>query len=93
MESESNSGGYSYTYNSAKKDLLVADEPNMISPLPSYDRRTRVNNVIITDRVYEFNFLKDIVNKLFKDKTSRIKTDDEIINYCLLSLILDFGLY
>ena len=48
---------------------------------------------MITDRVYEYTYLKLILENLFNSVGSvRFKSDDPVINLTLLSLMLDFGL-
>ena len=50
--------------------------------------------LILTDRVYEFHYLREILNGMFaRAKGIRVKSDNTVLNLCLLSLMLDFGLY
>lgn len=46
----------------------------------------------MTDRVYEFNFIKNVLKEMFSKKDEKIKSDNLVINMILLSLMLDFGL-
>ena len=53
-----------------------------------------VNHVILTDRVFEYNYLKEILDAMFtRIGGEQFKSDSEVLNLCLLSLMLDFGLY
>jgi hypothetical protein len=48
----------------------------------------------MTDRVYEYRYLRGIVCGLFaRTEGARLKTGIEILNRCLLSLLLGFSLY
>ena len=50
--------------------------------------------IFLVDRVYEYDYLRGLlVSLLEKKKGQKLKTDDQILNLCLLSLILDFGLF
>jgi hypothetical protein len=52
------------------------------------------NNLAIVDRVYEFYYLKGILERLFLGaNNTRIKSDNMMLNLLLLSLQLDFGLF
>lgn len=52
------------------------------------------NYLTIVDRVYEFSYLKGILERLFQGADGeRIKSDNTVLNLLLLSLQLDFGLY
>eukprot|EP00931_Biecheleriopsis_adriatica_P048723 TRINITY_DN28156_c0_g1_i1.p1 TRINITY_DN28156_c0_g1~~TRINITY_DN28156_c0_g1_i1.p1 ORF type:complete len:2295 (-),score=500.02 TRINITY_DN28156_c0_g1_i1:122-7006(-) len=74
-------------------DLQVASSSRDVPPSVSTEKRGR-HSLVVTDRVYEYTYLRGIVAGLF-DRTRgvRLKTDSEILNLCLLSLLLDFGLY
>jgi len=75
-------------------DLQVSNWSEVVSPFVARDKVRDTNKVVITDRVYEYNYLKGILIKMFKAcGGKKIKTDDVIINLTLLSLLLDFGLY
>ena len=57
-------------------------------------QRSGKNQLILTDRVYEFHYLRDIVQSVFTGARGvRVKSDNSVLNLCLLSLMLDFGLY
>ena len=74
-------------------DLSVATSLGHVVPGVSKARK-EANQLVITDRVYEFNYLRNIINGMFERvKGNRIKTDNTVLNLCLLSLLLDFGLY
>lgn len=56
--------------------------------------RNEFNNLTIVDRVYEFSYLKGILQKLFESANgARFKSDNGVLNLLLLSLQLDFGLF
>lgn len=75
-------------------DLQVASTRGEVLPYVSSKRRDSTHTLVVTDRVYEFWYLRDILIRLFDSKRGvRLKTDNEILNLCLLSLLLDFGLY
>ena len=75
-------------------DLAVSSVTKELLPSVSRDRGTDNTEVVVTDRVYEYTYLKSVLEKLFGGAAggSRIKTDDPVINLTLLSLMLDFGL-
>lgn len=75
-------------------DLAVAVDLGTVVPSVSRKKRKKTNQLIITDRVYEFQYLKQILEGLFdRAQGERFKSDNEVLNLCLLSLMLDFGLY
>lgn len=81
------------SYNS-EIDLAVANSLGNMIPGVSRDRRGSTNQLILTDRVYEYNYLRAILKGMFQRVgRARIKTDNAVINLNLLSLILDFNLY
>ena len=48
----------------------------------------------MTDRVYEYHYLRGVLKRVLgRAEGVRIKTDDVVLNLSLLSLILDLGLY
>jgi len=66
----------------------------MATPTVSRMSRAGLNDLILTDRVFEFHYLKTIVQDIFvKAGQERFKSDNEVLNLCLLSFMLDFGLY
>lgn len=77
-------------------DLAVAQslgkcDPSVATIMPG---NKAVNDLILTDRVYEFNYLKGILESVFESAGGvQFKTDNEVLNLSLLSLMLDFGLY
>jgi hypothetical protein len=85
-------GGYYSSRTSI--ELAVATPARHAAPGVSRPRRNDVNQLIITDRIYEFNYLKKILEITFRNVEGiQLKTDNEVINLCLLSLMLDFGLF
>jgi len=75
-------------------ELAVATPARHAAAGVSRQRRNDVNNLVITDRIFEFNYLKKILEKTFNSAEGvRLKSDNEVINLCLLSLMLDFGLF
>lgn len=76
-------------------DLAVATSMDTLVPgVSSGKHRSNENNLIISDRIFEFSFLQKILEELFsRAQGVRFKSDNEVINLCLLSLMLDFGLY
>ena len=84
-------GGY-YS-NGHYYDLAVAQSLDKCSPSVATGNKG-VNDLIVTDRVYEFNYLKGILESVFESADGvQFKTDNEVLNLSLLSLMLDFGLY
>eukprot|EP00928_Gymnodinium_smaydae_P100356 TRINITY_DN9823_c2_g4_i1.p1 TRINITY_DN9823_c2_g4~~TRINITY_DN9823_c2_g4_i1.p1 ORF type:complete len:2328 (+),score=476.05 TRINITY_DN9823_c2_g4_i1:208-6984(+) len=74
-------------------DLQVATTLGEVTPYVSREKRGNCHSVVVTDRVYEYEYLRTIVSRLFDSaKGARMKTDDVVLNLCLLSLQLDFGL-
>lgn len=75
-------------------DLAVATHIGTVVPSVSADKPSGINQLVLTDRVFEFQFLKNHLISIFnKANGVRFKTDNEVLNLCLLSLMLDFGLY
>jgi hypothetical protein len=74
-------------------DLAVATSIGHVIPTVS-QRKRNDNRLLITDRVFEYNYVRRILLTLFeKAQGVRFKSDNEVLNLCLLSLMLDFGLY
>jgi len=89
---EIHSGGY-YT-NSYYYDLAVAQSLDKCAPSIASSGNKGINDLILTDRVFEFNYLKGILESVFESANGvQFKTDNEVLNLSLLSLMLDFGLY
>ena len=89
----SSSGGY---YSSRTTlELAVATSSRCAAAGVSRRKKNSENKLIITDRVYEFKYLKTIISKMLGSVESKgkIKSDNEVINLCILTLLLDFGLY
>ena len=92
---ESNASSY-YSFsngsNNCDMDLHVSSSGKELPPSVSNSKATKTE-VIITDRVYEYSYLKGILEDMFsRAGGARFKTDDFVLNLSLLSLMLDFGL-
>ena len=75
-------------------DLAVASDTDSAIAKVSATKRTGYNYLNVCDRVYEFSYLKRILERLFKSANNqRLKSDNGVLNLLLLSLMLDFGLY
>jgi len=75
-------------------DLAVANSTGYVAPECNRQKRNNMNNVVITDRVFEFGYLKNILKGVFNRANGvQFKSDNEVLNLTLLSLMLDFGLY
>jgi len=75
-------------------DLAVAQEIGHVVPSVSSRQKNKRSEVIIADRVFEYHHVKSLLEGLFRRVNGvQLKTDSEILNLCLLSLMLDFGLY
>lgn len=75
-------------------DLAVASDPDSAIPTVSMTTRSNCNYLIVSDRVYEFSYIKRILERLFRNvNNKRLKSDNGVLNLLLLSLMLDFGLY
>lgn len=89
---EASSGG-SY-YSRMDMDLAVASSVGDAVPGVSKQKRSNANQLVITDRVFEYGYLRRILVGLFEGVQGvRFKPDNEVLNLCLLSLMLDFGLF
>ena len=98
---EDNHSGY-YHYGPIEKgdfgrrgmDLQVSVPTGEVPPSVSKESRGNRNTIVLTDRVYEHKHLLNILEGLFSRKAlfGRFKSDDAVLNLCLLSLQLDFGL-
>ena len=75
-------------------DLAVSSGSSRAGPSVSANKYDGNNWLTITDRVYEFSYLKGILERLFQSVcNNRIKSDNTVLNLLLLSLQLDFGLF
>jgi len=75
-------------------DLSVATNVGTVVPSVSSEKRSGVNRLVLTDRVFEYHYLRQILEGIFsRAEGVRFKPDNEVLNLCLLSLMLDFGLY
>eukprot|EP00961_Rhodomonas_salina_P131543 1770446-Rhodomonas_salina.2 len=75
-------------------DLAVGTAVGFIPAGVSREQRTGKNQLVLTDRVYEYHYLKSVLAGVFaRAKGVRVKSDNAVLNLCLLSLMLDFGLY
>jgi hypothetical protein len=73
-------------------DLAVASSVGVMAA--GVTRQHRGNRLVLTDRVYEFNYLRSILEGIFtRARKVRVKSDNSVLNLLLLSLMLDFGLY
>ena len=75
-------------------DLAVATAVGFMNATVSRDKRGDRNKLVLTDRVYEYSYLRGILKDIFARKRgTRFKSDNPVLNLCLLSMMLDFGLY
>ena len=75
-------------------DLAVASSVDVVVPSVSQNKRGSCNSLVITDRVFEYHYLRSILEGVFdRAHGERFKSDNEVLNLSLLSLMLDFGLY
>jgi hypothetical protein len=75
-------------------DLAVASDPESAIAQVSAVKKTGYNYLNVSDRIYEFSYLKRILERLFRGANNqRIKSDNGVLNLLLLSLMLDFGIY
>ena len=77
-------------------DLIMGSNVGFMNPFVSrkegYGKHQ--NNLVLTDRVYEYNYLRDLLVGMFvRAKGVQVKSDNAVLNLSLLSLMLDFGLY
>jgi hypothetical protein len=81
-------------YSSSPCELDLAVATWIGHAAPSVSRRSKKNSqLVITDRAYEFGYLKEVLEGVFsKANGEQLKSDNEVLNLCLLSLMLDFGL-
>ena len=78
----------------ADMDLAVAQAVGCIVPSVSQRQKNKRSEVILSDRVFEHGYIKALLEGMFsRAQGVRLKTDNEVLNLCLLSLMLDFGLY
>ena len=75
-------------------DLAMASNVNYMNPSVSSSYGKNSNRLVLTDRVYEYHYLKNILIAMFSKKNGvKVKSDNVVLNLSLLSLMLDFGLY
>jgi len=78
---------------SGQVDLAVASSVGDALPGVSRTQRTP-NQLVITDRVFEHGYLKRILSGMLAEAGGeRMKSDNQVLNLTLLSLMLDFGLF
>lgn len=78
----------------AELDLAVATGTGRAGASVAAQKYRSGNHLTIVDRVYEFSYLKGILERLFEGANgTRIKSDNSVLNLLLLSLQLDFGLF
>jgi hypothetical protein len=83
----------SHGYGRSDMDLAVATSVGEATPSVSRVKRGDMSVVTITDRVYEYSYLRGLLAGLFsRVRSVQFKSDDVVINLCLLSLLVDFGL-
>ena len=81
------------TYN-RDLDLAMASAVGHVAPVACMKKKKDMNMLVVTDRVFEYNYLREILDSMFtRADNVRFKSDNEVLNLCLLSLMLDFGLY
>ena len=81
------------TSHRSEMDLAVATSVGYMNAGVSR-QKTGNNRLVLTDRVYEYHYLRDILSRMLKRAQGvRVKSDNPVLNLCLLSLMLDFGLY
>lgn len=79
-------------YNRNEMDLQVSSSNSEVPPYVSSEKRGNRHNVIVTDRVFEYTYLKSILAGMFARREGiRLKSDNVVLNLSLLSLQLDFG--
>lgn len=75
-------------------DLAVGSGSGLAGASVANKKTRSGNHLTIVDRVYEFSYLKGILESLFESANgTRIKSDNSVLNLLLLSLSLDFGLF
>ena len=85
--------GASIGYGRVDMDLQVAQCSGGAAAYVSREKRNSRHTVVVTDRVYEYGYLKGILERLFCLAGGvRFKSDDVVLNLAMLSLVLDFGL-
>lgn len=81
-------------YSKTEVDLQLSTSTSEVAPSVSREKRSNRHTVVVTDRVYEYDYLRGILSRLFESaKGVRFKTDDVVLNLTLLSLQLDFGAF
>ena len=78
---------------SEKTDLMMGCEEESIVPLVSAKTSNNKRTLIVSDCVFGYEYLKASVDAVFSTRKSRLKSDDSIVNLCLLNLLIDFSLY
>jgi hypothetical protein len=75
-------------------DLQVACNTGEMVASVSCEKLGSKNTVVVTDRVFEYHYLRGILRgMLARAQGVRLKMDNKVLNLTLLSLMLDFGLY
>lgn len=73
---------------------MVGSNNNNVNPLVSETNKGDNNSVYVVDKIFSYEYMQKILREMLLSKKKQIlKTKDLIINVCMLSLILDFGLY
>jgi len=80
---------------SANMDLAVSQSVGHATPTVSQRLfRSKCTEVVLADRVFEYNHVAILLETLFqRARGVQLKSDNQVLNLCLLSLMLDFGLY
>ncbi len=82
------------THRVGEMDLHVSSCIGEALPYVSREKRANKHTLVLTDRVWEYGYLRRILEAVFERMQGvRLKTDNEALNLSLLSLQLDFGLF
>lgn len=90
-------GNNSYRSNTVE-DLDLAVAQNIDHIIPSVSQHMaggkKVCSIILCDKVYDYDRICTILQEVIKAANGvPIKSDNEVLNLCLLSLLLDFNMY
>lgn len=73
-------------------DLTVGSFVDHVLPAVARSKK-KPCDLVVTDRVYEFHHLRGVVQSILGTRKERLRSDNEVLNLCLLSLMLDLDLY
>uniref|UniRef100_A0A7S1C0Z4 Uncharacterized protein n=1 Tax=Corethron hystrix TaxID=216773 RepID=A0A7S1C0Z4_9STRA len=96
FEHAAGGGGYYSSYGTSRGelDLAVASSLRNAAPGPTRRAARKHLELVVADRVYEYHYLQKILRNVFDAAGGEpFKSDNEVLNLCLLSLLLDFGLF